>query len=575
MKKLFSIIATALLFTSCVDTVLLPDDKTVEQDYWKTKGEVSQMVNGAYQAMGSSNIIQRLIVWGDFRSDELTPVTSISDGTMTALNEVDGVNIQTTNTFATWGDIYNVINDCNVVLQKAEGVMSIDPSYTEGDYQTDRSQMLALRALCYFYLVRNFRDVPYITEAYMNSSQRMDVPQASPDSVLNGCIKDLKEAEQNALDPSGYTGWRQKGFINRDAIQSILADIYLWRGSVKHDASDYQQCVEYCDKVIASKKANHVKGVNELSEKAYPLADGKNAFRELYIDQNAEESIFELQFDGRNNSNSGLVTMLYKYKNNNSTTGYMSVSSILGENSTVYVNNNQAKTSDYRFKENVYSAGTGSGDYTVRKMIAEQPLTTSDPKDATAQSNSHSRSSANFAQNYIFYRLSDVMLMKAEALTALASGDNDGQLRQAFNLVQYVNSRSIYEGSLSADSLKWQYYNNRTSMENLVLNERLRELSFEGKRWYDLLRYNYRHIDAADYSKTLYRLNEEGYTFSKNDQNFLNLVTRKYTSGGQAAAAKMRSELYLYWPVNHSDMVVNRALHQNPAYSDEDEFVKN
>ena len=141
--------------------------------------------------------------------------------------------------------------------------------------------------------------------------------------------------------------------------------------------------------------------------------------------------------------------------------------------------------------------------------------------------------------------------------------------------MQYVNSRSIYEGSLSADSLKWQYYNNRTSMENLVLNERLRELSFEGKRWYDLLRYNYRHIDAADYSKTLYRLNEEGYTFSKNDQNFLNLVTRKYTSGGQAAAAKMRSELYLYWPVNHSDMVVNRALHQNPAYSDEDEFVKN
>lgn len=121
MKKLFSIIATALLFTSCVDTVLLPDDKTVEQDYWKTKGEVSQMVNGAYQAMGSSNIIQRLIVWGDFRSDELTPVTSISDGTMTALNEIDGVNIQTTNTFATWGDIYNVINDCNVVLQKAEG----------------------------------------------------------------------------------------------------------------------------------------------------------------------------------------------------------------------------------------------------------------------------------------------------------------------------------------------------------------------------------------------------------------------------------------------------------------------
>lgn len=28
---------------SCVDTVLLPDDKTVDQDFWKTKSDVNQM----------------------------------------------------------------------------------------------------------------------------------------------------------------------------------------------------------------------------------------------------------------------------------------------------------------------------------------------------------------------------------------------------------------------------------------------------------------------------------------------------------------------------------------------------
>lgn len=573
MKKVLTIIAAAFLLTSCVDTVLLPDDKTVDQDYWKTKSDVSQMVNGAYKAMLSQDVINRFIVWGDFRSDELVPVTSINNATMTALNEIDAVNIQTTNMFATWGCLYSVINDCNVVLERAENVMSIDPSYTEGDYLTDRSQMLALRSLCYFYLVRNFRDVPYVTTAYMNSSQNMNISQVAPDSVLDGCIKDLQEAEQNALDPMAYTDWRRTGLINRDAIDAILADIYLWRGSVKHSASDYQQCVAYCDKVIQSKQANHQQGRTEITAKEYPLADGNQAFRDIFVTQNAEESIFELQFDGRNNSNSGVSTMLYKYSNNNSSTGYFRVSSVLGENGSVYVNNNQAKTSDYRFKDNVYNAGSGSGSYDVRKMIAEEAFT--GDRTSGTQARSGSRTSGNFAQNYILYRLSDVMLMKAEALTALSSDDNDPQLRQAFNLVQAVNSRSIIPDNLSADSLKWQYYNTQSNMETLVLNERLRELSFEGKRWYDLMRYNYRHIEGSDYSKTFYQLSQEGFEFPRNNQNMLNLVTRKYTSGGSAAAAKMRTEPYLYMPINHSDIIVDLNLHQNPVYNDESEFVKN
>lgn len=211
MKKIFSIIAASLLLTSCIDTVLLPDDKTVDEDFWKTKSEVSQMVSGAYKAMTASAVIQRLIVWGDFRSDELTAVTSINNNTMTELNEIETGNIETTNSFCTWAGLYSVINDCNIVLDRAENVMSIDPSYTEGDYLTDRSQMLALRSLCYFYLVRNFRDVPYVTQAYMNSSQNTDVPQSAPDSVLQGCIDDLVEAEQNALDPTGYSGGSQRG----------------------------------------------------------------------------------------------------------------------------------------------------------------------------------------------------------------------------------------------------------------------------------------------------------------------------------------------------------------------------
>lgn len=253
----------------------------------------------------------------------------------------------------------------------------------------------------------------------------------------------------------------------------------------------------------------------------------------------------------------------------------MKVSSVLGEATSVYTNNNQARgNDDYRFTENVYAAGTGAGSYDVRKGVAIQPLSTSAPA-TTGQTNDYSRAYGSYAQNYIFYRLSDVMLMKAEALAQLAADDQDVQLRQAFNLVQAVNSRSIYASNLAADSLKWQYYNTKANMEELVLNERLRELSFEGKRWYDLMRYNYRRIVPADYSKTLYQLDQEGYNFSRNDQSTLNLITRKYSSGGNAAAAKLRYETNLYMPIYHAEIVVNPNLRQNPAYSDEEDFEKN
>ena len=113
---------------SCVDTVLLPDDKTVDEDFWKTKDEVAQMVNGAYKSMLSADVINRLIVWGDFRSDELNMVSIDANATVNALTEIDAVNMQTTNTFATWGSLYTVINNCNIVLDKATEVMKIDPS---------------------------------------------------------------------------------------------------------------------------------------------------------------------------------------------------------------------------------------------------------------------------------------------------------------------------------------------------------------------------------------------------------------------------------------------------------------
>lgn len=77
MNKYITIILASLLVCSCVDTVILPEDKTVDEDFWQTKSDVASMVNGAYKSMLNANLVSRLIIWGDYRSDEMVPVTTL------------------------------------------------------------------------------------------------------------------------------------------------------------------------------------------------------------------------------------------------------------------------------------------------------------------------------------------------------------------------------------------------------------------------------------------------------------------------------------------------------------------
>ena len=227
MKKILSVILSSFALVSCVDTVLLPDDKTVEEDFWQTKTDVEMMVNGAYSSMATANIQSRLVVWTS-RSDELNVNTALNNSN---LNQIYSANIQTTNAYNSWGDLYAVINNCNLVISKSESVMNIDPNYLEGDHQNNVAQMKALRSLCYFYLIRVFRDVPLILEPYKESSAEMNVSQSAPAVVLDQIIADLEEVKNNTLSSQNVSNWKRCGYFTRDGLYALLADVYLWKAS--------------------------------------------------------------------------------------------------------------------------------------------------------------------------------------------------------------------------------------------------------------------------------------------------------------------------------------------------------
>jgi starch-binding outer membrane protein, SusD/RagB family len=587
-RKSIAIGVVGLALCSCEDFLTItPTDKTVEEDFWKNKNDVDEMVTGTYKAMLSSSIQQRAIIWGDFRSDELVLPTGISGDNTTALKNINAVNLLPSNTFCSWGAFYSVINDCNIVLKHAPSVMNLDPEFTEGDYEAVQAQMLALRSLCYFYLVRSFRDVPYNTEAYETDDQDLTIAQSAPDTVLAKCITDLETAETYAIKSGAYgtSSWKNKGYITRDAVDAILADIYLWRASLKHSSSDYEKCVEYCEKIIAAKTAyyeanqknNQSTSVTTTTQK-YPLEETTEAFINLFVEGNADESIFELQYDGNNNSNEGLAQMYYQYKDGG-TKGYTVGSSIfntIDANANTIDNSDKVYTTtdDYRFWQNCYEVNDAEQtELEVRKMVeASQSQTTIMSQTSASKLLTHSYST--YKQNWIIYRLSDILLMEAEAKVQLATSDADAStLRSAFNLVKAVNTRSLVTNS--KDSLDFTKFGTKDAMERLVLAERQRELCFEGKRWFDLMRYNYRHVTAADPSKTLAQLSEEGTTFPTNYSKMLAKIIRKYTTGGDAVSYKLKNEAFLYFPIATSELKVNSNLKQNPVYVEEETTTKN
>jgi hypothetical protein len=140
---------------------------------------------------------------------------------------------------------------------------------------------------------------------------------------------------------------------------------------------------------------------------------------------------------------------------------------------------------------------------------------------------------------WIFYRLTDMLLIKAEALV---QRNMEGDMDAAFNMVNIVNKRA---NNLTQTLKLTDYINSKNAMDNLVFDERRREFMFEGKRWYDLVR----------------RSRRDGNT------NYLvAAVKSKYEQNANAIAIKMADPNIIYFPYSKNEMKVNPLLEQNPAY---------
>ena len=524
MKKIFLKIVILIFcvasLSSCIDYLTIkPAGKVVLGDYWKTGSDVDAVVLTCYRSLCEPTLMNKLIVYGEMRSDNVVAGNKAS----LDYNNIQAANILPSDSYTSWSDFYKVINYCNTVLYYAPKV--IDPNYTVSQLKAHEAEVLTIRALSYFYLVRAFKNVPLVLTPSSSDSQDFHVPQSSEDQVLDQLESDLIKAEGWALE--GYSSIpATRGRITKNAIRSLLADIFLWR-------SKYNESIAYCDKVIDS-KATVPYNIDK-----YPLIkDIESPFLQIFGYGNSFESIFELQYDASSNKNTELYSL---YGSNNlfpaDYPGYLSVATFITSKSSNLVFNNTIIT-DQRRLDNM---GLPVIDvFPIFKYVGYESFSYIAP-DGTIKVMKQTRNPNLQTPNWIIYRLTDVMLMKAEALVQLSVNDNPDLLKRALKIVNLTYSRS---NPTLTDTLKSDTYSTKSKMEDLVLLERQRELMFEGKRWFDLMRMARR---------------------DGNTKRLVDLVLRKFASTG-TIRSKMADMNSLYFPVNQKELESNPKLIQNPYY---------
>ena len=302
---------------------VVPPDVIVIENYWKTKADVENVVSNAYRLMTDFEFSSRLLAWSELRGDNVIK----GDYAPTDIRSILDVNLLPTNSYTSWGDFYEVINNCNIVLKYAPSVLALDSEYTEEEWNVHRGEMLTIRALCHFYLVRTFRDIPLLTEVMSNDSQNLYPSQVSPIVALDQILTDLYEAEILVMKSGGYpTNTENKGRVTSDAVRAIIADVLLWKAaftqyeSVGSDGlcdQYYTECIAYCDLII---DGFNQRGNFDFSNdgKDYPMvysfndepqSEGNKAYDAVFGTQNSEESILELQYS--NNYYNSFIPYFY------------------------------------------------------------------------------------------------------------------------------------------------------------------------------------------------------------------------------------------------------------------------
>lgn len=424
-----------------------PISVSTDPNFWQNEKEADIGVASSYSllraALNETDGLN-LFAHGDFAADEFSNITFNTD--VAAVNQMNlALTVPITETtrymlrFRRFDFFYRAIDQANRCM-KFIPTIPLD-KYTAGNPEAVQQRLIAeayfVRAFTYFYMARVWGNVPVVLETVADPSTAGPVPQSPQNVVLDQCIKDLEYAIPRLTWTFPVASDRAVR-ANRASAFALLAHIYAWRG-------EYDKCAAAADSVIQKG------GFTLVNRNSYlTIFNGKSS-----------EGIFEI---AQNAANEG-------YGNG------IAFRTLKGSYLETNQGNSQLPLDRVALFERFF---TDSGKVDLRAKNGFAFLTTADPIcikysgniTYTATTSTGQRTSPIARHNLIIFRLSDIMLLRAEALAATG---NFGAARTILNEIRGMANLAV---STATDN----------ELFEAIIDERGRELFLEGHRFYDLVR---------------------------------------------------------------------------------------
>lgn len=424
----------------------------------------------------------------------------------------------------TWGTTKNepvegVYQRCMFIVALTNEFLKNIPNAPEG---VDKERMAAearfCRSLAYYILMDMFGIPPFITEENWSIA-----PSQLPRTELFTWIENELTSIRESL-PIARQG--EYGRADQAAVDALLARMYL-NATTYIGMERYTDCIAACNRVIAS---------------GYQLADN---YAELFMADNGEnprankEIIFPVLFDGQTTQSYGMAAVILGSR---SSSDFADVPAGIsggwdgfrGTPELVrmfdFQSNATPKADEILDKRGIFFDKNRSIDITTSVTGTFTTEGWSVYKYTNVKSDGKAGSNTTFPDtDFPMFRLADVYLMYAEAV---ARGGQGGSLATA---VQYINAlrQRAYGDDAHGVTEVWLTENNYRN----ILDERCRELYWEGTRRTDLIRYG------------LFTSNDYLWTFK----------------GGVLSGTGV-SNRYNVFPIPVTDISVNANLKQNEGY---------
>lgn len=436
MKKLL-ILAAAILCAASCRLNLEPKSALTSSKYWKSADDVQSVTVSAYYSL-SKALAQGVYNWGELRGGNYVGNQTHGKDQYDIINNI----MTSANSAANWSSLYAAIGRANLVLKYAPGV-----SMNAADRNGYISECYAIRALCYFYIVRVWGDAPLFIEPVEEySADSIFRERTSSGEILLQIVSDLETAETYAQSITSTSFKRNR--INIMGIYAIMADVYAWM-------HEYDKVISVMDKVYAlapEGSSNAMWKTLQLtpgSSQSSFNTDWRNIFykvdRDSAPDDVDKERIFYLSYDELENGVNG-------------NTSYFCL------NGTCKASASDQLVSFFKSGDKRYGATFLSSS---NLLIANKFW-----PEGTKFGSGGIISDGDI----ILYRMSDLVLLHAEALAAT------NRIGEAVFELNKIHTRAGLVAYSTSDFL--------TSDEAVlcILNERTAELAGEGKFWFDLLR---------------------------------------------------------------------------------------